>query len=803
MRQAITSALLALAAMAALAAPTITRDADNLGVDLGNGCKLRFALEQGYLLGLQTATADGTALKSDATVVRPYLIEEWSEAPMAWEHLALRDVKVDGDAVKITCDLVAGDAQAASRLFVMQGGKPFRDYYLFAHVQLPAEAAKVSVQREAVRGLPANPAARGTLTWVVEPVTTNVAGWAWHGWKHHYEVALANGKKVNCIRELGTWETQGQACGNTLVSLRYRGLGGIAPKLEPLAGDAGPVKNSFTTTEILPGAVGAAPVVSPAVPGPQLIADRAEGMKYRHGAWIAQMQRGGGANWVDFQYRPTVGLAAWYDRMDAIRSLTEVWPGDTQVSQTDCLYFPLTDTFSTVPKVHIALTTKALPDYEWHTRWQEMDQYVRDHISTELGFVQHDPLPSVGINIDSAWAWNLPSHTGRVEAWKAAGVKRAFFHHPGWFNGRGLRQKETAFPIPQRLLTDPKKPDQPATMQNDTGGDCSIHDYVPQSDKTRDLWVALAKKLNGNDIEHWGWITGMVYGTGPVVGKFGEARFCKNGPTVDFSSGYPGSAGRAGHRGISMRDPEIKAWWEGRMAAAEDDLGMQGFWLDSFQNMFMSQMNYQQPDQAPQVREWWAWMAEASRKGVGVMSESQAFPALSCSIEVGGNPEDWEGTWWTMPYVTRWYRGSFVPNKGTEKADRLFFRSMANKGPICPGGGDTSQIPSMGRMSAEYMAALPAMRRPFQLADDKGVLWLANGGDGEGVLFSFTEGALPAGVTAEGLVDHARAETLKPHATYAVKATDLLAAFGIARGPEKDPRIGQPYTPPVRYQKKW
>ncbi|MEI7832446.1 MAG: hypothetical protein WCJ56_04535, partial [bacterium] len=637
----------------------------------------------------------------------------------------------------------------------------------------------------------------------VEPAAYNVAGWSWHGWKHHYDVHLTNGKKVNAIREVGTWETEGQACGNTLVNMRYRGLGGIAAKLAPMAGDAGPVKNSFTTTEVLPGAVGAAPVVSPAVPGPQNIVDRADGMKYRHGTWIAQPQRGGGVNWVDFQYRPTVGLAAWYDRMEAIRSLTEVWPGDTQVSQTDYLLFPLTDTFSTVPKIHIAMTTKGLSDVDWHTRWQEMDQFVRDHVSNELGFVQQDPLPTVGINIDSSWEWNLPGYAARAETWKAAGIKRAIFHHPGWFNGRGLRQKETSYPIPQSLMTDPKNPALPATLKNDTGGDCSIHDYVPQSEKTRDLWLKTVKKLNDNGIEHWGWITGMVYGTGPVVQKYGPDKFCKNSPDVNFSSGYPGSNGAAGHRGISIRDPEQKAWWESRMTSAEDDLGMQGFWLDSFQNMFMSQMNYQQPDQAPQVREWWQWMAATSRKGVGLMSESAAFPGLSCSIEVGGNQEDFEGTWWTMPYVTRWYRGVDVPGKGTAKADRLYFRSMANKGPICPGGGDTSQIPSMGRMSAEYMAAQPSMRRPYQLADDLGVLWLTNDGDGTGVLYSFSEGALPAGVTAEGIVDHAKADTLKAHATYTVKADDLITAFGIQRGPEKDPRLGQVYTAPLQYSKKW
>ena len=287
--------------------------------------------------------------------------------------------------------------------------------------------------------------------------------------------------------------------------------------------------------------------------------------------------------------------------------------------------------------------------------------------------------------------------------------------------------------------------------------------------------------------------------------QFGEKRFCRNSPDVDFSSGYPGSGGRAGHRGIPIRDPDLARWWDGRMMSAAADLGVNGFWADSFQNMFMSQMNYQMADGAPHNRQWWEWIAAASRKGLGWMSESTSFPGLSCSIEVGDNPKDFEGVWWALPYTTRWYRGQDVPNKGTDKADRLFFRSMANKGPIAPGHGDVSQIPSYKAMSAQYMAALSAMRRPFQLPGDAGVLWLTNADDKTGVLFTFVDRELPTGVTAVEIGSRRvpTSSPLKAHNTYQVIADDLLPALGLLRGPEKDPRIGVKYEPPVRFMKKW
>jgi hypothetical protein len=289
---------------------------------------------------------------------------------------------------------------------------------------------------------------------------------------------------------------------------------------------------------------------------------------------------------------------------------------------------------------------------------------------------------------------------------------------------------------------------------------------VPQSNAVRALWTDLTSKLNAAGMEYWVWITGMVYGTGPVVKQFGIERFTRNSPDVDYSSGYPGSGGRAGCRGISMRDAEMRKWFEDRMTAAIKDLGVRGFWADSFQNMFMSQMNYHRADWSPQVEEHWQWIAAASRQGAGFMSESAAFPGLSCSLEVGGNPHDWDGVEWTMPYVTRWYRGQPVPDKGAEKADRLFFRSMANKGPICPGGGDISQVPSYTKLANAYLDALPKMKRPYQLPNNAGVLWLPENNDTTGVLFDF-EKQIVRDVTDK----------------------DLLVKFGLRRGSEKDPRL--------------
>lgn len=779
-------------ATAAFGQTQLQRSGERIEARLANGVELSFALQGDELLGLQGARVDGVALKSDETVVRPVLIQEHGDTPQAWLRMRVTGVRSEGEKVYIDCALGRSDARPVwPRVFVMHGEKPHLDYYLFQHVLPPSEAAALPAVR-ALREIETQ--SGGTLTWVIEPVTLNIAGWPWKGWKHHYEFELEGGR-VNVLRELATWELDGNAVGTTLVNMRYRGLGGIVCNVTALPGDPRAAAVAFTTTEIIPGAVGGLPAISPVVPGPQQIDGREDAMKHRHGAWIAQLQRGAGVNWVDYQYRPNAALATFYERMDAVRSLTEVFPGDRVISHTDCLYFPLTSKTSTLPKLHVALVAD-LPEHEHRTRWAEMDQYARDMLSADLGFVQHDPLPGIGINWDSGWNNNIGSLISNVESLKNAGAKRILVHHPGWFNGRGLRQKETPHPIPQSLQIDPKKPDEPAAMRNDTGGDCSIHDYVPQSPEVEQRWRDLSTALKAADMEYWVWICGMVYGSGPVVQQFGVDRFTRNAPDVDFSSGYPGKNGQSGHRGIAILDDEIRAWWMDRMTRAIKDLGVDGFWADSFQNMSMSQMNYQRDDWAPHVREWWEVIAQHTRDGAGWMGESQAFPGISCSIEVGGNPHDFDGVWWTMRYVSRWYRGSKVPHEGTPQADRLYFRSMANKGPIVPGvshGGASGKalvnaIPRYTELSGQYMLALPSMQRSWQLPDDRGVLWMPNGSNAAGVLFSFVDQPLPEGVIAKPIGGDQAAGQLAEHQTYSVRAGDLVAAFGLRKGPLPDPR---------------
>ena len=181
------------------------------------------------------------------------------------------------------------------------------------------------------------------------------------------------------------------------------------------------------------------------------------------------------------------------------------------------------------------------------------------------------------------------------------------------------------------------------------------------------------------------------------------------------------------------------------------------------------------------------------------MSESHAFPGLSCSIEV---PE-WEKDYWFFQHVWKWHRGLSQKAYSPEDLDDLCFRIMANKGWTAPEEGYQGVkvlkvIPHFKAFAEEYVAALPTMRRSAVLGADKGMLWLGYDGDRDGVWFSFSDQAAPAGVKVSYVGDRDRKPLarVERHRTYRVQSDDLLKSFGVRRGPLADPRIGRKYDPP-------
>jgi hypothetical protein len=663
-------------------------------------------------------------------------------------------------------------AQRASQLLSIH-----RDFYRHAILRQPEDACSVDGLRRHLGELGDALSPAGTLVWVIEPETRNIAGWTWKGWRQHYRFELPDGRTVNALRQLGTWELSGSMDGLTVVNLRYRGLGRIEQRFT--SGSGGGVAQAFTTTEILPGAAGMAQAVSPAVPQAQgqSLADRGYALQHRVGAWIARMARGAGTGFVDFQYRPEAALASFFVRQGSLRAVTEAFPGDTCLSQTDEEFFPLTQRQTTTPQVILVLPSggRPLQAYESRNRWQEVDQHVRDLVSEELGFIQFEPLPGIGLLFENNHAKNYTRMAQQdVAGWGKRGVRLIAIHNSGLLSGRD---------------TGPGGP--PKTG----GGVNNIYDWKPTSDMV-EPWKAFSAACAAQGIAYYPWWNAVAWKWAPFVEEIGfdMKHFSLNAPGDHHGCGWsdPRRVTNRPKLVLNPHSPTVLAAWLHRIEAARKQLGVQGFWLDSFQNNVNSHLDWSNGTGDSNQRLWWETFAKLSRDGIGLMSESHAFPGLSCSIEVA----DWEQDYWYFPHVWRWYRGKQAERHTPEELERLGFRVMANKGWTAP-DGSPEKLPGFERMAQEYLAALPSMRRPYILADERGVLWLPFDGDGAGVLFAFTEQPLPAGVVATAILDAAEAPVgaLAAQRTYRVRADDLLRAMSVRRGGQADPRLGRTYAP--------
>lgn len=750
-------------------------------------------------------------LEAQADAVEPLSLEdfhrrqEWTRAVRAREKRGKevrKRLEEDSDTYReavATRDAVRPILERQAERF----GDIHRDFYRFALPRLPADSCRILVQSTAP--IRPDPTLDGRLHWYIEPVERNIAGWMWKGFRHSFAFTLPEDRPVNAFRLMGTWELDGALPGSTVVAMRYRGLGRIEQAFT--ADDKGGVRESFMTSDILPGAAGEGMAVSPAVPGSAVVGDRGYALRHRVGAWIALPGRGAGSPFVDFQYRPHAALARFHEAQGNLRSLTEAYPGDRVLSQTDEEWFPLTHTHRTQPQMVLVLTAPdgTLTPNEWRTRWREVDQHVRDLVSAELGFVQPDALPGFGMLKDFVGeeTARMPEvyagMTTRLrESWAAEGVRLIASHNPGLISGR---------------FQGPGGP--PRTY----GGVCNIYDWLPTADVV-EPWRAFMQEAAERDVAYYVWIGQTQVRHAPFAERVGlePARWALNAPDDEGGAGYGPFAMKG-----NILHPAFEGEFTDTLQAWRDAVGYDGFWADSFHNLFMSQLDWGSGTGAPMQRAWWEWFAARSREGVALMSESMAFPGLSCSIEV----RDWEKDTWAMPHVWKWYRGHSQLDKTPEEHDETAFRLMAAKGWAAP---DLTQsnwyreahrpletfapsdiIPSFARFAHAYLAALPQMDRSYLLEAEAGFLWLPRSGNESGVWFAFRDMPVPDGVRVFGIhaaehasslaageaeaggadavdlsvpLDHVRARHV-----YRVEADDLPTRFSIRLGRHPDPRV--------------
>jgi hypothetical protein len=679
---------------------------------------------------------------------------------------------------------VAFEKALANR--ALEIGKIHRDHYRFAHTRLPADVARIEHLKQFIANHRDSFTPAGTIRWIIQPDSRNIAGWRWTGWKQHFEFQLDDARKVNNLRTLATWEIDGNVEDLTAVALRYRGLGRIEQTFRTDAG--GRVRNAWSTPDIIPGAIGGAPLISPVVPVSKDVHDRGYAMQHRVQSWISKCARGGGQNFVDFQFRPHAILAAFHQRQGNLRGLSEALPGDRFVSQSDEQWFALTSEHKTIPRSFLALVTRDEPlrRNESRTRYRELDQYVRDQVSQELNFVQYEPLPGIGLLYDAGWAGFFKKLGEQdIARYAEQGVRMIAIHNPGWVNGRYQG---------------------PGGPPKTGGGVCNIYDYLPTED-VKEPWKSITRANADNHVAWYVWLGQTTWKDAPLCKEIGydKKHWSLNGPHDEHGPGYGGENLKG-----NIHDERFGEIFLGRLNTVREKYGYNGFWCDSFQNLFMSQLDWANPDPDKRggslQRAWWEQIAAWSRDGRAWMAESHAFPGMSCSIEVHHMFEDH----WYFTHTWKWLRGNSQNDWTRQRWDDTAFKFMAAKAWIAPDCSYNRPIPekfagTFSRYAAEYTAALPAMRRSWILEGDKGVIWLGYENNDFGVWFPFSEQAVPDGVQARPILAELsrQIERVEARHTYVIRGRDLPKLFGVRTGPLKDPRLGREYKMPEYTYPAW
>jgi len=743
-----------------------------------NGVHFEFHLDSGYLLGLGSVKKGNFPLRSDRSMAFPFIATEYGKTPWVAPFGRLTRVETLDNGFALHLELVAKTGlEALSEVFVMEqpkaGESPrvFRDHYQFAHLVLPASFTVESRQRSLMKFLPeAQPI--GTLIWRFLESDQTIAGWHWSGWKEDLILQVEQGYEVNQIRQVGSWELGGTLKNLTVVNLRYRGLGSIEQALQ--TDENGIAVETFTTTEILEGAAGEDYAVSPALPGDAELSDRNTGLRHRLAAWISKMARGAGIGFIDFQFRPEAIFTSFPERQGDLRAVTEVFPGDTVLSQTDEEWFPLSTQHQTIPLHRMVL--QAPVDGPWtidecRNRWMEVDWYVRDVVSKELDFVQYDVLPAVGLLWEYRYTEEIQRLIRQLPSLHADGVRQILLHNPGWINGGSIKRREDGL--------------QEKRIRYKGGGNCNIYDWeiLPAAQKP---WAELRESLNNHDIALYIWLSGMSKIEGEFAKRVGFNRedWALNNPKQIGNDTY--GFDMLKHNPASTR---FRGEFRQTLGSARKNTGFRGFWGDSSQNLFFSQLNWGDGSGAPLQRAWWEEIAHWTRQGVSWQGESSSFPGMSCSIEVKG----WENNLWYFQQISKWLRDHGQRHYQPEELDNMLFRAMAVKGWIAPdlitdhwrtkerqpNRHSPSVIPGFTRMAQEYLAALPQMKHPYVLPNGAGMLWLGPVGS-EGVLFPFADTPIPEEVSAKMITGSETASLqAKALSTYRVSGADLLSSFEI------------------------
>lgn len=542
------------------------------------------------------------------------------------------------------------------------------------------------------------------LRWTFRPIEERIADEVWHGLAMQVGIDCP-GSPIGWLIEDATWEIGGDAAGCTLIQ---RDASGIS--LEQ-ATDRG---SAYSTAELFRKADG-----TRIVP-------------------MDMMPRCAGASHFDFQWKGGTALCLFAERPSLTRARIDKLADEALIHYTERPFFPLTERASAPERKLLVFTRdRPLARHEARNLWLDCHAEIRDRILATYGVTAEEPVPIVWAHL---WDDELKR---RGPSWTAPLIAAM----PEY--GRlGFSQVMT-FGVWESVTSDPQR-------TRADGSICCPYElrFAEGFGGTAGMRAVVdAAHREGVEVLQW---VGFHCSRHAPVWKEHPDWILREPDGDPYDASYHCLwAGR-------LRSP-YGAWMRERLRAIREDTGMDGLFLDSYQNLGVTAVDWGAPDQAPQAEEIFRLQGDLQRQGyrcqrpeiVTIFGVSNVAMFGFDEQEIHRRPwrelVDGDQAFALIDIAPAFFSRGVSPYRA-DRCSPERYRWLAAHRCVPPMGGDPwaedgTGLPggelaeAYGRVNRAYRAALPHMRRLRLVADGGHVLWLDAAGE-PAVVWTFASPAI-------------------------------------------------------------
>jgi hypothetical protein len=461
------------------------------------------------------------------------------------------------------------------------------------------------------------------------------------------------------------------------------------------------------------------------------------------GAWggsypMDMLPRAAGAAICDFQVKGDLALCLWAEQPGLTRARLEKFADENVIHYTDRAFIPLSEkAIFPERKLLVHRHQSTLMSHEWRNLWLDCFTHARRQILDHYGFEVEHPRPHVRAHL---WdedlkrfgaAWTEPLKAAMPD-FARLGYKEVFTH--------GVWESVTSDPNPVEdgNICCPYE----FTFAEEFGGAAgmkSLTDAAHANDMELYQWFSFHLSKHAKVWqEHPDWVLREANGD-PWDGNYGSLWSGR------MRSGYG-------------------QWFEDAILRLHQQAGLDGLFLDSYQNLGVTGIDWGAPDKAPQADEIWKMQARWQRQGFRQAPEVVTIFGVSQVAMYGFENDQFRRRLWSdtvrnddafalLDCAPAFFSDSYPFTQERLSPQHYFYLAAhrvlpnisarpwpepadpSHAGPALPGGVLCEEY---ARVNHLYNAALPRMVRPRLQPGGTHILWLDESGK-PSVIWAFAD----------------------------------------------------------------